>query len=360
MMSALSLAASAKDNSNTLVASYGINYAKFLAAYRSSLIARYATENLSANQRGIVAYLAQQRVKETELPLASNGDENPAPKLPPFGAEVPLDRITSKLNGNGNETAHSIVRSLTNDGMRPLVQLIQSPGQDAGVSTNNLRFNFENAMSRIRKTLMCAEIRSRFGMLGQRIVKILFEHHALEDKNIAEEALISLTDLHQLLLAMKDQGILVLQELLKAPASASTSTVTLSANIAANSGPDRNMKQSIFLWNLQERALLSLVRRRAAKSICLLRTRLRAECQQSIGGGSSSSDAYANISGPRAPENSAMVNSNGRIVIGGSSSGSNMMSAGQQFARQRFGAIQEHMSKSLVSLYEELALSIYC
>lgn len=343
----------------SLVASFGINFAKFLARYRSDLSVKYACESMTPLQKSVAHRLAQHRKPEALFQVANSAEANPFAKLPLFGEDVSSASIKATAAAAAKVDIPSTIRQLAAQ-PNAIVQIVPTPGAPSSSSSSSssafpgvggqpqqvtARFSFDAAARRIRRCLMVAEVRARWGSMGQRIARILFEHKAVEDKHLAEESLISLQDLHNLLLPMQQMGVIAQQELLRPPQGG----INVAAQIAANSGPDRNVKQSIFLWTIQERNLLALVRKRVCKSICALRTRLRAEYREStLGLGSADAAAVGQI---RQRDSVGVQGGNPNIRR-------QVFTVGQA-ERQRFEMVQDHLARGLAALYEELAITFF-
>jgi transcription initiation factor IIE alpha subunit len=102
-------------------------------------------------------------------------------------------------------------------------------------------------------------ILSRHGIVGSRIVKLLAENEAMEDRFVAEEALITHTDARTTLAAMLREGFVKLLELPK------------------GSIDDRVPKNSIFLWSINKEQVRETVQGYVVKSLCNMRARLQQE-----------------------------------------------------------------------------------
>ncbi|CBZ31235.1 hypothetical protein, conserved [Leishmania donovani] len=104
---------------------------------------------------------------------------------------------------------------------------------------------------------------SRYGVLGVRIMKLLLQHHFLEERTLAEQSIATYVKVREVLHQMFKDGFLLQQEVPR------TSALV-----------ERSAKASVYLWGLSWSAtLLPVVRERLAKTLTIAWAKLR-EAQQ--------------------------------------------------------------------------------
>jgi hypothetical protein len=91
-------------------------------------------------------------------------------------------------------------------------------------------------------------VTARFGQVGMRVVRLLFEKHVLDEKQIAEDTICSISELRPVLSAMQKDGILRLLEFPKSAAA------------------ERLPQNSVFLWELKKEVLFGIVQQRVIKA----------------------------------------------------------------------------------------------
>nr|CCM16834.1 hypothetical protein, conserved [Leishmania guyanensis] len=105
---------------------------------------------------------------------------------------------------------------------------------------------------------------SRYGVLGVRIMRLLLQHHFLEERTLAEQSVATYVKAREVLHRMFKDGFLLQQEVPR------TSALV-----------ERSAKASVYLWGLSWSAtLLPAVRERLAKTLTIAWVKLREAQQQ--------------------------------------------------------------------------------
>ncbi|GET89910.1 hypothetical protein, conserved [Leishmania tarentolae] len=105
---------------------------------------------------------------------------------------------------------------------------------------------------------------SRYGVLGVRIMKLLLQHHFLEERTLAEQSVATYVKVREVLHQMFKDGFLLQQEVPR------TSALV-----------ERSAKASVYLWGLNwSGTLLPVVRERLAKTLTIAWVKLREAQQQ--------------------------------------------------------------------------------
>ncbi|KAG5499408.1 hypothetical protein JIQ42_04225 [Leishmania sp. Namibia] len=106
---------------------------------------------------------------------------------------------------------------------------------------------------------------SRYGVLGVRVMKLLLQHHFLEERTLAEQSVATYVKVREVLHQMFKDGFLLQQEVPR------TSALV-----------ERSAKASVYLWGLSWcGTLLPAVRERLAKTLTIAWVKLR-EAQQQV------------------------------------------------------------------------------
>ncbi|KAH9593237.1 hypothetical protein LSM04_001724 [Trypanosoma melophagium] len=141
--------------------------------------------------------------------------------------------------------------------------VLSNDGTSSAAMEGPYRFRYDNAVEAMRRDCCERLVFARHGVLGVRIVKLLFMHHKMEDRMLAEEAIATLPRTREVLHAMMRDGYVRQQEVPKSGVLA-----------------DRQPKNSIFLWNCSmEGELLPTVRVQVAKALRNALERLAVERQ---------------------------------------------------------------------------------
>ncbi|KPA73816.1 hypothetical protein ABB37_08953 [Leptomonas pyrrhocoris] len=136
-----------------------------------------------------------------------------------------------------------------------------------------------------------------YGVLGVRIMKLLLQHHYLEERTLAEQSVATYARARDVLHRMFKDGLLTQQEVPRSGALA-----------------ERAAKGSIFLWGLSWSAtLLPTVRERLAKSLAVAWVKLR-EAQQQQQAAVSKDEMRAHVP-PSAPSSSTPEESAGHDAV---------------------------------------------
>ncbi|KAG5504518.1 hypothetical protein JKF63_04970 [Porcisia hertigi] len=105
---------------------------------------------------------------------------------------------------------------------------------------------------------------SRYGVLGVRIMKLLLQHHFLEERTLAEQSVATYVKIREVLHQMFKDGFLLQQEVPRTSALA-----------------ERPPKASVYLWGMSwSTTLLPVVRERLAKALTIALVKLREAQEQ--------------------------------------------------------------------------------
>ncbi|CBZ28361.1 conserved hypothetical protein [Leishmania mexicana MHOM/GT/2001/U1103] len=120
------------------------------------------------------------------------------------------------------------------------------------------------AVHLLQETVCERVVYSRYGVLGVRIMKLLLQHHFLEERTLAEQSVATYVKVREVLHQMFKDGFLLQQEVPR------TSALV-----------ERPAKASVYLWGLSWSAtLLPVVRERLAKTLTIAWEKLREAQQQ--------------------------------------------------------------------------------
>ncbi|ESL09130.1 hypothetical protein TRSC58_03156 [Trypanosoma rangeli SC58] len=143
------------------------------------------------------------------------------------------------------------------------------------------RFRYDAAIDAMRRDCCERLVFARHGVLGVRLMKLLLQHHNMEDRMLAEEAIATLPRTREVLHAMLRDGYVRQQEVPKSGVMA-----------------DRQPKNSVFLWGCSlEKDLLPVVRMQVAKALRLTLARLSLERQAAASQAASFTAAAATAGG---------------------------------------------------------------
>ncbi|AAQ15756.1 uncharacterized protein TEOVI_000539500 [Trypanosoma equiperdum] len=185
---------------------------------------------------------------------------------PPSSASMPLRALLREV-----PHPEPTVTEVLNRMCRAEGDNIMSCGGGAGVDAleGPYRFRYDAAVEAMQRDCCERMVFARHGVLGVRLIKLLLQHHHMEDRMLAEEAIATLPRTREVLHAMMRDGYVRQQEVPK------TSTLT-----------DRLPKNSIFLWGCNmESDLLPTVRLQVAMALRLTITRLAMERNNGVGPG---------------------------------------------------------------------------
>nr|CCC89466.1 conserved hypothetical protein [Trypanosoma congolense IL3000] len=145
--------------------------------------------------------------------------------------------------------------------------LVSSDGT-SGVDTMEgpYRFRYDAAVEAMQRDCCERMVFARHGVLGVRIIKLLLQHHYMEDKMLAEEAISTLPRTREVLHAMMRDGYVRQQEVPKSSVLA-----------------DRLPRNSTFLWGCSIQGdLLPAVRLQVVMALQLTLARLTIERQNGV------------------------------------------------------------------------------
>lgn len=171
------------------------------------------------------------------------------PPLSDFSSPMTWQAVAKKCEGCNSQELDTFVG------------LLQSADGDSLVTVDRhsqYSFNYAQCV-RIMKRDLCRDVVfARHGMLGLRILRILEERSAMEDRHLAEECIATLPETRDVLRAMMVDGFVRQQELPR----------------IANA--ERQPKHSIVLWVFMPEILTQFVAKVVLKSLRTLKTRLDA------------------------------------------------------------------------------------
>ncbi|KEG06407.1 hypothetical protein DQ04_14081010 [Trypanosoma grayi] len=137
------------------------------------------------------------------------------------------------------------------------------------------RFHYDAAVEAMQRDCCERLVFARHGVLGVRLIKLLLQHHNMEDRMLAEEAIATLPRTREVLHAMMRDGYVRQQEVPK-------SGVMM----------DRQPKNAVFLWSCSmEREVLPTVRVQVAKTLHNTLVRLSMERQAAANHAAASSSS---------------------------------------------------------------------
>ncbi|RNF27423.1 uncharacterized protein Tco025E_00353 [Trypanosoma conorhini] len=139
--------------------------------------------------------------------------------------------------------------------------LLSNDGTAAVAVEGPYRFRYDAAIEAMQRDCCERLVFARHGVLGVRLTKLLLQHHNMEDRMLAEEAIATLPRTREVLHAMLRDGYVRQQEVPKSGVMA-----------------DRQPKNSVFLWGCSlEKDLLPAVRAQVAKALRITLARLSQE-----------------------------------------------------------------------------------
>lgn len=241
---------------------YELNYSQLLQEIRHRLIQDMVKQHYGAMAKevtSIIEVLAAHDVSRhpRRIKHTSNGFEMLARASTPISVNALQQECDAALSATNFTTVFSTLVSdydpfySTGGG---LVVTDCTNGQPA-----QAWLNYANLAYQWKMQLCEAIVFARHGTLGVRIVKILLQKTALEDRFIAEEAMATQNDTRTKLMALMRDGIVYTIELPR--------TTSL----------ERNPKTTIFLYSVSDDHLLKVGRKNAIKAMRNAKSRLDAE-----------------------------------------------------------------------------------
>jgi transcription initiation factor IIE alpha subunit len=233
---------------------YQFSWPVLLTKIRADRIRRFVGYNVSPTAEKVLgAFLAT----DANQPSAGRTDRG-FPKLHHSSSPQSAGTIQRRFPALQPSAIISAIEMFTSD---PTEAYLMPSASSASSSADPMYAVSYVAATRImQRELYEAIVLSRHGIVGSRIVKLLAENEAMEDRFIAEEALVTHVDARLTLTAMLRDGMVKLLELPKGSITA-----------------DRIPKNSIFLWTLNKDQLLETLQVQVVKALTNSRTALTQE-----------------------------------------------------------------------------------
>ena len=175
---------------------------------------------------------------------------NPLPRLDPSDAS----QVTFRAK----------LKELCSDDFGALLQE-GDLGSSGGGGTAAYVLNYGKAVTAMRERLVEKIVFARYGVVGTRILKLLFQKGAFEDRHIAEECICSLFEAREALFGMQRDGYVRQLEIPKHK---------------VDHNAERNPKNSNYLWAVSKEAVVTHARRHMAAAIRTTRARLLFELKR--------------------------------------------------------------------------------
>ncbi|KAF5218932.1 hypothetical protein TcCL_ESM08726 [Trypanosoma cruzi] len=181
------------------------------------------------------------------------------PVHPRTSASLPLRVLLREVPMAEGVVVEAVSRMCRPDGD----SLLSNDGTATVAIEGPYRFRYDAAIEAMQRDCCERLVFARHGVLGVRLMKLLLQHHNMEDRMLAEEAIATLSRTREVLHAMLRDGYVRQQEVPKSGVMA-----------------DRQPKNSVFLWGCSmEKDLLPAVRMQVAKALRISLARLSVERQ---------------------------------------------------------------------------------
>lgn len=178
------------------------------------------------------------------------------PVLHASSSPLSLSHLRRRCSDMSQSSINAAIDSLVCDANNRF--LMAHEASAGGEAVHSL--DFVNAVAAMRRKIYESTVLGRYGIHGARVLKLLLENSAMEDRFIAEEALVTHGDVRNTLGAMLRDGLV---RLLEIPKNAMTA--------------ERQPKNAVYVWSLEQEQLHELVSGNVIKSLLNVRLRLREE-----------------------------------------------------------------------------------
>eukprot|EP00299_Pterocystis_sp_00344_P016550 c829_g1_i1.p1 GENE.c829_g1_i1~~c829_g1_i1.p1 ORF type:complete len:417 (-),score=128.82 c829_g1_i1:16-1266(-) len=204
------------DDRDTL---WGVNVDKFNQDFRNKAIVDFVTEKVNL----VAGKLVETILQLTAAYQKTKNDETTIP--------VPVDRILAAVNQVPKATEQMTRDSLCNYLDLLCHQTPQIVNRLSDINGGSYVVCLGTVASFIKQKSLEAIVLEKFGVMSCRIFRLLLQHHQLEQKQIADFAMLPIKECRERLFQMLKANILSLQEI---PKSA-----------------DRAPSRTIYLWKVQ-------------------------------------------------------------------------------------------------------------
>ncbi|KAG8342992.1 hypothetical protein ERJ75_001408300 [Trypanosoma vivax] len=263
------------------------------AIHRQLLMERFA--DASGNSSSVAVGIVDCFTKATRTRHLKERLDGFPPMHPRVSPPVSLRALLCEVPHDEQAVLETLSRMCRSDGDF----LVCSDGSaSSGSMDGSFSFQYHSAVEAMRRDCCERFVFARHGVLGLRLIKLLLQHHNMEDRMLAEEAIATLPRTREVLHAMMRDGYVRQQEVPK--------TGTLA---------DRLPKNSVFLWSCNlHRELLPTIRVQVATALRMTLARLRIEREE---GANSAQPATSPLGIVAAHSSVSGVNSQGAKVNDG-------------------------------------------
>ena len=254
---------------------FKINFDAILLEMRAQSILVYVNERYDDFSTSIVRMLIR-RDENSSLARrrgcgvwgSSSFTGNNKPNLPPLSSPVSVRQLYEDIvKGSGGSISYDIMRAkvaeLCSDDFGSILQTATIGGTRG--SREDVVLNYARCVDQMRMNFAEKMVNSRYGIVGTRVMKVLLQRHAVEDRHLAEETISSLNHVREVLIGMFRDGYVKQMDLQKGKFDVNA---------------ERNPKNSTFLWTLDREPLLSSVQSHLVTTIrnCRLRNTHEHKC----------------------------------------------------------------------------------
>lgn len=199
----------------------GIQYSRFLFEMRVNLVVQYVHDRVDDVAARIVRIMLQP--VEQSYQMRKDAAQNIEFKIAEYSEMTLFDASAKWINGLSRQSLRNYIELLTHDNVPILKYKTSKHGEVLFV-------DIENIIKEMRSRRFQSIMRTKFGVEGARVFRLLSKESYMSERQISEKALIPEKKCRETLFKMMQENFVTLQEVPKTA--------------------DRNPKKTIYLWKI--------------------------------------------------------------------------------------------------------------